>query len=238
MELFAQKSILAAGSLKFHEIFYGHNKNTENIEIPDHDQYAFRLFLKSFYSDCIFFDERSNNIYGILELAKEYEVTQCMEMCINAVKNSHSLNNKNRFLLYNYKLAMKIEQPKLNRIFEDCISTNAEYVLETLECYYEDYDMFKRILQLDLKCERMIVFDACLKWAKKMCNGKRLAERNGRKLREQLVDCLYLIRFHRMTIKQFTERIGENEGLFTADELEDIIHSITNKQYKSKIFHQ
>lgn len=161
-----------------------------------------------------------------------------MEMCINAVKNSHRLNDKNRFLLPNYKLTMKFEQPKLNKIFEDLIRANAEYVLEKLQFYYDDHNMIKRILQLDLKCEETIVFDACLKWAMKNCNGKRLAERNGRKLREQLDDCLYLIRFHRMTVKQLTERITENEGLFTAIELEDIIHSITNKLYKSEIFRQ
>lgn len=86
--LFAHKSILAAGSPIFHEMFYGRHKNMETIQILDHDQCAFRLFLESFYSDSILFDERSNNIYGVLELAKEYEVTQCMEMCINAVKKS------------------------------------------------------------------------------------------------------------------------------------------------------
>lgn len=133
---------------------------------------------------------------------------------------------------------MKFEQPKLNKIFEDLIIANAENVLETLQFYYDDHDMLKRILQLDLKCEESIVFDACLKWAITKCNGKRLAERNGRKLREQLGDCLFLIRFNRMTVKQFTERITENEGLFIADELEDIVHSITNKKYQSKIFRQ
>lgn len=46
--LLAHKSILAAGSPKFHQMFHGHHKNTEVIQIPDHDQYAFQLFLKSF----------------------------------------------------------------------------------------------------------------------------------------------------------------------------------------------
>lgn len=225
----AHKLILGAGSPKFHEIFYGSSRPTNEVEITDCDPVAFNTFLKCFYMKNV--QMNRNNVYGVLELAKKYQVPQCLEVCFNVLINEGLPYD----IFPSYKEAIQQNQSAMKRVYEAYISDNAADIFGLDLLLEMDHGLLKRILQLNRNCDETLVFNTCLLWAKRRIMDPNP---NGKELKEKLGDCLHFIRFDRMTVRQVLEYNAKHDGLFSIAELEDIIHSITDEQYQSTLFRQ
>lgn len=95
----------------------------------------------------------------------------------------------------------------------------------------------EHILKLNLTCNEVDIFNACLTWAKYAC--RHLDEIRAEHLRNELNGYFELIRFGEMTNEEFAGIAMSCKGLFTLDEYEDIILTISMKgKYEPKIFNQ
>lgn len=250
----AHKCILAAASSTFHHIFYGSSKKNDdsirNDEEKDEDFYEYfgddgELNIYETSSDC--FEDFLGSIYigdiqysnllpdivkGIMSLAHRFEVQHCMVACVQYLKNATTPHD----VFTTYELAILYNHAELKEFCVQKIQSNAQEVFKTDQFLNLDHTKLKQILQLDLKCEEAIIFDACFSWAKRKCGGICSTEKKGKKLKVELGECFHMIRFHRMTVEEVAIRTHDNDGLLTANEWADVIHSLAMKDYEPKIF--
>lgn len=92
-----------------------------------------------------------------------------------------------------------------------------------------DRNMLKRIVSIDLHCYELMVFNACMDWAKQKCEAANI-DGNSENCKEQLGDCFHLIRFTAMTNEEFCTVLQNHKSLFDIDTLTDIYTHITLKQ--------
>ncbi|XP_031629053.1 BTB/POZ domain-containing protein 3-like [Contarinia nasturtii] len=228
----AHKLILASASCVFRAEFYGSIKEKGDVEIVDSSPKAFKEFLQCFYLGTVTFT--MEHIPEIMYLANKYMVADCMDGCVKHLHDNLTSTN----VCWVYDLAILHEHQQLKKFCEEQIVLNAERVLESDGFLACSQKLLREILKLDFHCKESIVFDRCLAWAKNACQQNRLDKNDGLNLRSQLGDCLFLIRFGTMTIQEFSEATLKCEGMFTADELCDIMRSISLKGLVSKKFNQ
>lgn len=108
-------------------------------------------------------------------------------------------------MCFGYQLGLNLENTELIDFCGEKIAKS-----KTIFCT----DSFKRcdkgtleqILQLGLICKGVVEFDACLTWAKYACEQNGLDATQPMYWRNQLGDCLKLIRFSAMKIEEFSRR--------------------------------
>lgn len=226
----AHKLILASASPVFEAEFYGLIKENGDIDIVDSSPEAFKEFLQCFYLGAVTFTMK--NIPEIMNLANKYDVSDCMDACVQFFTDNFT--EKDIWLAY--ELANLHEHKKLKKFCEKHIVNSSDTVLKSDEFLDCDKKSLHEILKLDLNSREITVFNRCLAWAKNACQQNGLDENNFKNLRNQLGDCLYLIRFGTMTIHEFSTL--NCDGIFTTVELKDIIRSISSKGYVSMKFNQ
>ncbi|XP_031626917.1 BTB/POZ domain-containing protein 6-A-like [Contarinia nasturtii] len=228
----AHKLILASSSSVFRAEFYGSIKEKGDVEIVDSSPEAFKEFLQCFYLSTVTFTMK--HIPEIMYLANKYMVADCMDGCAKYLNDNLTSTN----VCWVYDFAILHEHHQLKQFCEEHIISNAERVLESDEFRTCSQKLLREILKLDLRCQESIVFDRCLAWAKNACQQNGLDEKVSVNLRNQLGDCLFLIRFGTMTIREFSEATLKCEGMFTVYEMGDIWRSISFKGFVSKKFNQ
>lgn len=227
----AHKLILSTGSKVFYTMFYGSIPQDIEVKIVDVTLAAFKEFLQFFYTDII--PLTSENIAQVMNLVRKYGIERCMKQCIDFLKDT--LTNED--VCSGYQLAIKFELDDLKRFCERKICANAEEVLKSDDFLNCEKIVLSNIMRMDsLLCEEAKVFDACMDWAKKSCEKKKLDANEMKNLREELDSSLYLIHFQRMKIEEFAPRSAQYKGLFTFEEVIDISQIVASKEYVSKIF--
>lgn len=100
------------------------------------------------------------------------------------------------------------------------------------------FEFLTNILRCDaLACKEKIIFKACIAWAKAACDRNNQDPLNAQHLRAHLKDSIYKIRFCSMTIDECSSCINTYLGLFSADELHEIVCMIGRvKEFKTKKF--
>lgn len=193
---------------------------------------AFKEFLRFLYSGEVNFT--MDTIEDIINLAKMSLVDEFFAECENFLINS--LTTENMFLTY--KLALLYEANRLKKICEEEISWKADMVLKSSTFLEFPYDLLENLLKCDtLTCGEKDIFDACITWAKAACerNGKNPLDPEN--IRAQLKDSIYQIRFNSMTKEEAADCISSFRGIFTNEELEEIIFMIGRKpKVRSKNF--
>ncbi|XP_031631796.1 uncharacterized protein LOC116346036 [Contarinia nasturtii] len=174
------------------------------------------------------------NIPEVMYLANKYMVAECMDACTKYLTDNLTTTN----VCWVYELAILHERQQLKQICDEHITSNAETLLKSDEFLSCSQKSLREILKMDLHCKESIVFDRCLAWAKNACQQNGLDENDGSNLRNQLGKCLFLIRFGTMRIQEFSEATLKCKGMFTADELCDVMGSITLNGFFSKKFNQ
>lgn len=110
---------------------------------------------------------------------------------------------------------------------EQVICLHSNLVLSTngfIECYLET---LLNILRFDsLNCKEMVVFEACIEWAKNHCANNGMDASDHKHLRQTLDSALYQIRFGTMTVEEFMRCYQSYKNIFTEDEREQILYAI------------
>ncbi|XP_055310676.1 BTB/POZ domain-containing protein 2-like [Sitodiplosis mosellana] len=223
----ANKSVLAALSPVFDRMFFG---SLPDVPIPDADAGAFKEFLQLFYLSEVTLT--MENIETVVRLADKYDVLENVNAFAVFLKGQLTLDN----MCWGYQLAVNLQNEELVEFCGDKISRSPKKIFATDAFQRCDKSILKRIMELDLTCKETNVFDACLKWAKHACEEDDMDATKAENLRTQLGDCLKLIRFGLMESEEFSECYMLNKGLLTSEEFEDIMLSLSAKEYKAKIF--
>lgn len=229
-EIPSHKFLLSASSDVFRVMFNGSWKEKTEVEIDDSSPEAFKEFLQCIYLTKGTFTEE--NVHSVINLANKYQINHCVSACLQFLIDNPTPAN----VCLSYALVNLDEQSDLKQYCMRKITKNPSLAFTSdyfLNC---DRNLLEEILKLNFICEETIVFDWCLAWAKNACLKNGLDENDTKNLRNQLGNCLYLIRFTTMKIEEISERTSKYDGLFEDGELVEIFHSIVQKENKSKNF--
>lgn len=228
----AHKAILATASPVFRQMLFGPLKEEGDvIKLPDTTVGAFKEFLQFFYLDKITLT--MENIGEVARLSDFYDVSECFEKCVDFLEGQLTSEN----LAWAYQLAIMFDHQKLKQICEKKISLLIDEVLKSdmfLQC---DRDVVEQMLKIDaLNCKEADLFKSVISWAKASCQKNELDENDPNNLKKQLGDCFHLFRFGAIEGEEIDE-ILSNEvyaGLFTRDELMDIMRLKLSKTFESQ----
>ncbi|XP_055310681.1 BTB/POZ domain-containing protein 3-like [Sitodiplosis mosellana] len=174
------------------------------------------------------------NIETVVRLADKYDVLEHVNAFAVFLKGQLTLDN----MCWGYQLAVNLKNEELVEFCEDKIARSPKKIFATDAFQRCDKSILKRIIELDFTCKEIDIFDACLTWAKYACERNDLDAADAVNLRTQLGDCLNLIRFGLMIGKEFSKRYMLHKGLFTWEEFEDIMLSLTVEEYEPKFFNR
>lgn len=223
----SHKLILTAMSEYYKTMFYGSLPETGEINLNEANisSESFKEFLKFIY--LVKPKLTMDNIEGVINMAKISLSDDIFAECEKFLKNAISKET----LVYGYQLALQYDINSLKALCEEEICVHIESALKSKYFLQFPYEFLQVILKSDsLACEEKSVFDACIVWAKAACRRNCLDPKNMEHLRSQLGDSLYQIRFTSMTNQDVAACIGPYSGLFTADELREIICMVGHNQ--------
>lgn len=223
----SHKLILTAMSEYYKTMFYGSLPETGEINMNDANISAesFKEFLKFIY--LVKPNLTMDNIEGVINMAQISLSEDIFMECEKFLKNTLEKDT----LFYGYQLALQYEIDSVKLLCEEEICVHIEGALKSKSFLQFPYEFLQVILRSDsLACEEKDIFNACIAWGKAACRRNGLDPKNMEHLRSQLGDSLYQIRFTSMTNEDAAACIGPHPGLFTLDELQEIICMIGHNQ--------
>lgn len=230
----AHKLILTTMTPWFKTMFFGSLPEGEVVNMTNSNVTAdaFKEFLRFLYLNKA--NLTMKNIDGVMDLAKQSMIDNVFTECEDFLIKSLTTDT----VCFGYQLALLYESERLKVICEDEICVNAEQILRSTSFMDFNYDFLQNILQCDaLACEEIYIFEACIAWAKAACKRNDLDPSKADHLRLKLKESLYQIRFNSMKKDEVATCISSCPGLFSADELEEIICMIAHpKEHKPKKF--
>lgn len=229
----AHRWVLAAASPKYKAQFYGLRPDENEILIPNVSAAAFNEFLQFFYKDSVTLT--LENIEAVLDMAKQSLVDEFVVNCVRFLATVVTAKN----LCWAYRMSILYDIEPLRVQCEYQIGRNTKDIFATdsfLDC---DHEVLLRILRFNsLNCKEKEVFDACIKWARAKCQQTDLKS-SPKYLRSALGDAIYEIRFTSMSIEEFASAHKMVEGLFTHDELVEILYMMGRLDgFQSRKFNQ
>lgn len=223
----AHKYLLAIGSPVFQRMFYGHLKEEGDVTISDATVEAFGEFLQFFYlTDVAFTIE---NAPEILNLVNKYGAVECFPICERFLLQNLTIDSVCWYLnLAAIFDRTEFRQSLLNKVMD------APREVFSSESFKEcTMDTLKMILKCKrLNCREAAVFDACIVWSKNACIKNNLNPSHASNLRQQLGDCLYLIKFSEMQPQQISNRVSQYGDLFSQEELLEIVSILAGDNKK------
>lgn len=228
----AHKLVLMLSSEVFKSMFANTLKQEDALYCVDiASAEAFKEFLQLLYFDHIQLTVR--NAPQVVDLVQKYQVADCVSIFTKLLQEHFSKSK----VCWGHQLAIFTGQNDMRFMCEDQFIWHTDDVFKSDDFVTCPRSTLCCILQLDrLSCNEATVFNACIVWAKAACERERLDGNDGRNLREKLGYVLYQIRFRSMTFDEFSARLTTAPGLFTVEELEEIIQMVRSIDYKTKIF--
>lgn len=188
------------------------------MEIKDVSVDGFKEFLQFFYLNEV--KITIENIADVMYLAEKYDVAGCMRFCEQFLLKQHLTGSD---ILSAFELSIKFERSELKGFLKKQIREDPLIVFSSDKFKICTKETMKHILKIKcLNCEPNEVFEGCMKWAEESCriNSKDPSVENQR---IELDDCFHLMPFDLMDPTEISECATQYIGLFTCEELEDII---------------
>lgn len=211
------KCVLASHSPVFRQMFYESEiKERGDVKLPDTTIDAFVNFMGSLYTR-MFIKGTKKNISPLLYLVHKYDVNwlenECKEI-LNAITDNDAIDVLwvlPLINLYGYD-ELKSHQFKKIREHGNVLINSGEFV----DC---ERDVVNQILSIDFKKRNeVMVFERCIRWAKRSCEKAKLDPESSENIKAQLGDCFELIKFGSMTATQFVQCLSINSKIFTNDD--------------------
>lgn len=227
----AHKLILSMGSSVFFTMFYGSLSGEKIIRINDVSIEAFTELLRYMYAEKVYLN--LNNIAEVIYLAKKFLNKFLQDECFKFLKANLKIETVCAIL----QLSVLYESFSLTNDCLDLIKNNTMEVLMDESFLEVDSKIFKIIFDInEISCSEIDMFDATKKWATNRCKEDDVKP-NGKNIRRQLGDLFYLVRFHTMSPKCFTQCVDDDDDLFLDEEIAVLIRQISNKDYKKPKFY-
>ncbi|XP_031632451.1 BTB/POZ domain-containing protein 3-like [Contarinia nasturtii] len=221
--------IILASSPWLESMFFGSltENNDVNMNNSNVTSRSFKEFLRYIYTGNA--NLTMDNIDEMIFLADESLCQEIFDECEKFLIKNLTIDN----IFVVYQLALRHERAvQLKIACEEEICVNAVHTLKSSKFSEIQFDFLQNILKCDsLVCEEKDVFNACIEWAKAACRRNRMDQYNPINLRAQLGDLIYQIRFSSMTVGDAATCIDSCPGLFTANELQEIMCIVGRKNY-------
>lgn len=232
----AHKNILAVYSDVFRRRFHGPLKGENEIRIENVTAEAFIEFVQFFYNSTM--NLTMENIGVVIQLADDYNVAKCFELCVRFFRETTNDHNVCAGLgvaiHYDHKYNDVDELRQLKAFCENRISLNSEAVFKSPEFLSCERQVLKHILNMGLlACTEAEVFEACISWVKSVSKENLLSKLL---IETHLGDLFYDIRFASMTMVEFTKLIYSHATVFSPEEFNEIIQIITKSEFRPTIF--
>lgn len=168
-----------------------------------------------------------------MNLVKKYEANDHSSIFKALLKEEFAQQN----IFWGYQLALFIGQDDLKKYCEEEFIWNTDKVLKSDDFLSCARSTLRFILTQDrLTIDESSVFNACVAWAKAVCQRIGLNTDDGPNLRQQLGDLLYQIRFRSMTLNDFSTQTQMSGIKFTNEEYEELIQLFSSREFIPKIF--
>lgn len=221
----AHKCLLAIGSPVFQQMFFGKLKEGNDVNIVDASVEGFTEFLQFFYLDKVALT--TENIAEVMTMADKYDVAGCMNLCAQFLECAITTD----IVCWCFELALLFNLSHLIEVCEELICLESKTVFESNTFKHCSRLVLQKILSMEqLSCDEFIVFKAAMDWAGEACKQSNLNANSAENRRKQLDDCFDLIRFPTMSSEEFTKCLDNQEGLFNANEMLDILSHLTMKR--------
>ena len=167
-----------------------------------------------------------DNVLQILNLAKKYILEGLTKKCTEYLENNISAANVCDLLTHSVRFGEK-------ELVDKCLqlaASQTDQVLISDGFLNISHEALLRMLKYELLPDdkTVSVIEACLKWADK--NKGELSER------DVLGDCVYQLRFNKLTAQMFSKLVGSSSVLSGDEKNLFFCFSLTNDQeYKKKI---
>lgn len=226
----AHKNLLSEGSEVFDAMFFGSLKEHGDIKIVDASAEAFKQFLRLFYFNHI--ELTMETVAEIMYLSKKYDVMECLEMCSVFLENKLTVEN----VISVIELAIVYDHLELQKLCEAKIRLNSREILQSpsfLEC---DGQVVSHLLKMDfLSCSETEVFEVCMAWVKATSKEDELTREI---VQTHLGDSFFDICFGSMAMDDFVKLLPLYGNLFSANEYNEILQTISKQQIQPKIFRE
>lgn len=201
-----------------------------DIKIVDATAEAFKQFLQLFYFNHI--ELTTETVAEVMYLSRKYDVMECLEMCSVFLANKLTVEN----VISIIELAIVYDQLDLRKLCESKIRLNSREILQSpsfLEC---DGQVINHILKMDfLSCSETEVFEACMAWVKASSKEDDLTREI---VETHLGDSFFDICFGSMTMDDFVKLLPLYGNLFSANEYNEILQTISKQQTEPQIFRE
>lgn len=222
----AHKAILMQRSRVFEKMFYGYLKEEgPTVAITDVFADAFEEFLQFFYIEE--FNLTTKNLPKVFQLIDKYDTASFWPACEKFLENTMTADVACQYyeLVMMYNLSTTIASK-----LEAFICKEPRTAFKMIIDGGSNRDVLTRILQSkQLMCDEIVVFDGVISWATASLNNKGL-EITSENIRNELGNCLSLVRFPTMSNKQFLNCIEKYLNLMSPEEYLDIMCYITEKR--------
>lgn len=224
-EIPAHKAILASRSTVFERMFWGNLNEGAVVKISDVCTDAFNEFLQFFYLAEL--DLTPDNIAEVLKLIDKYDVSACFSLCESFLERTVRIEVV--YLYYELALSFNMSPSIVNK-FENIICKTPQHAFQTGPAGGSSQIVLQKILEsCKLKSDEIDIFDGALSWACVSLRNKDEAI-TTETVRNELGDCLHLIRFPIMTVAQFMSCLERWPNLLDPEDYFDILCYIVNKK--------
>lgn len=214
----AHKAVLAALSLKYERQFSGNWKDESIIDIADVSPQSFETFIEFFYLSSSSDRLNHSNIDEVLLMATMNASDEVIKECVNFM-----INNDNGRVCEWFYWAQTYCLDELKTHCENKFIERFQLINDANEIESCSNEMLSKILDLELMCAEIDVFETCMDWAK--VKSDNATDMNT--LRNTLGPCLNKIRFCSLTNEQFVDVLKKYRNLITTQEAVDIIIEIS-----------
>lgn len=189
----------------------------DEVKIVDASVGVFNEFLQFFYTDRVKLTEA--NISEVFKLADKYNVAKCMAVCKKFMVNTLTDDS----ILKRYELAIQFNQFDLKGALEKVIAVNVRAILGSAEFLKCSRSVIRRILNMEMLCTELEVFEAIMNWAKAATNQKVLTREH---VNLHLGQLFRRFRFGTMSMQGIATITRLYRDIFLYDEYTDIIQMI------------
>lgn len=219
------KHIFASTSYEFFNLFYLSSPNNREIHLPEIKYEAFKEFIQYVYSDDI--NIIGGNFFDILNLSLRYDIEHLTNLCLNKLPkivlddNSFAACFMESFEVWN--------KDKVCDIFLKIIGIRPLDYINEKNVEKLKIEHLSVILESnETETIEMDYFKLAMMWAVKQCISLKIKPFPMKK-RTVLEKLFLLIRFPTMSLDEFQECSSNQNGLFTNEEIIQIVLFIQKK---------
>lgn len=193
-------------------MFYGEFREKGNIKLIDTTADVFAHFIGCMYGTNEVTGSRLN-ISGLISLAHKYDVNwlenECEEILYQMIEENAAAT------LWVLPLAKLYGYNNLCGECTQKIHHNGYVIVKSAEFVNCEKDVLNEVLGVSFVGRKEpVLFKTCMEWAKQACQTAGLDYESPENIRKVLGDCLDLIQFETISVRQFLQCLNINPGLF------------------------